>query len=244
MPTPLEDFMTVVTNFMAKDIGLWTEGGTPDKMLFAINNARRRIEREVNFEYAKTVVKLVVDPVLGGDLSAAVDFIDGTTVVPVKKVIRAFRLVSDGSDYYYPLNIVSDKGEDNDYRRQLDLRMMGTTHGPTYNPHGHVSQDVFVEQQGTLLFATPRQPSPTTLKIKVYKWLTPYRLPAGEDDGFTDDWMLQYCRDYLLYKTIDELNIFEREDQRVPISNAKMNDARISVIAWDSDLLSDDQSLN
>lgn len=55
--------------------------------------------------------------------------------------------------------------------------------------------------------------------------------------GITSDFFMDNAFDYLMYRAIAELNFFLKEDQRVSISQGKMQESWDSVIAWDSTLV-------
>lgn len=51
-----------------------------------------------------------------------------------------------------------------------------------------------------------------------------------------EDFFLVDCVDFMLYRTIQELNLFLKEDQRVAISAGMMKDAWDSVVSWNARL--------
>jgi hypothetical protein len=59
-----------------------------------------------------------------------------------------------------------------------------------------------------------------------------------------EDFFLIECIDYMLYRTIQELNLFLKEDQRVVISANMMNDAWETVKSWNSRLAYSNEQYN
>lgn len=62
--------------------------------------------------------------------------------------------------------------------------------------------------------------------------------------GVQEDFFLKDCIDWMMYKTIQELNMFLKEDQRVQISSAMMKDAWETVVNWNSRLTNTQDELS
>jgi hypothetical protein len=72
-------------------------------------------------------------------------------------------------------------------------------------------------------------------------WLPPYAdpppLPQPPSDWIgRTDFFINYCTDWMLYRSIQELNLFLKEDQRQPISVRMVEDAWETVKTWNADL--------
>jgi hypothetical protein len=52
--------------------------------------------------------------------------------------------------------------------------------------------------------------------------------------GVQSNFLLQYCFDYLILQSIVELNLFLKEDQRIPISAKLLSSTWDNVLAWNS----------
>lgn len=53
-------------------------------------------------------------------------------------------------------------------------------------------------------------------------------------NGVSTDFLLDHGFDFLMFRSITELNFYLKDDQRVNISQAKLNEAWDSMLAWDS----------
>jgi hypothetical protein len=75
--------------------------------------------------------------------------------------------------------------------------------------------------------------------MDVFKWMDSYV------NGTETDFLLDYCFDYMLFRTISELNYFLKEDQRVALSTQVVKDAWESLKAWNAMIVeqSDDVTL-
>lgn len=81
----------------------------------------------------------------------------------------------------------------------------------------------------------------TGVTATVLTLTVPGLFPAGGEtysvsSGVDTDFFLDNCTDWMLYRSIQELNLFLKEDQRVVISAGMMKDAWDSVMDWDSTL--------
>jgi hypothetical protein len=51
------------------------------------------------------------------------------------------------------------------------------------------------------------------------------------------DFLLENCNDFMLYRSVVELNFFLKDDSRVQISQSKMSEVWESVLSWDNSLV-------
>jgi hypothetical protein len=58
-------------------------------------------------------------------------------------------------------------------------------------------------------------------------------LPDYDGTTGTDDFFLTYHHDWLFVASLDYMNLFLKEDQRIQISSKKMEEAWNSVISYD-----------
>ena len=59
-----------------------------------------------------------------------------------------------------------------------------------------------------------------------------------------EDFFTVYCIDWMLYRTIQELNLFLKEDQRVVISQKMLQEAWDTVVSWNSRLEKSSDEMN
>lgn len=256
----IHDFLDVVARYLGKEVEYFQEGNNVDKLLLAANNAKRFMERGLDFEYCKLPVTVPINFTtdLDGNIDEAIgdlhDACDAYTMlsIDVKKIRSAW--LTNKSLNRYPLRIWSDTAIYDRLRRKIDLNHI-STHQPTIG----YDSDPKLFQTGHKIFLYPSQvyvyglsgnvptasdiPSGVTVRLDVIRWLPRYG--NGEDNSTVQtDFLLEYCSDYLLYRMITELNFFLKEDQRVSISQAKMTEAWTNVIAWNDCLIRGDENLD
>jgi hypothetical protein len=136
-------------------------------------------------------------------------------------------------------------------RRYNNPRDARANQQPVTDPTGFYS----LIQQGTVVRLYPwndvdMSPTTATVALDIVRWLPPYaELVALEQPVGTvaTDFLMDYCTDWLLYRSIIELNYFLKEDQRVAISRGTMEMVWQSVIDWDNSLVAskaDDNTLD
>jgi hypothetical protein len=125
---------------------------------------------------------------------------------------------------------------------------------------GHSSWDPIFYQHGTQLFLYPKPPvsdpsvytDDLSLVADVIQLLPPYSetyTGAQEmsveganplDDNFVDnssDFLLENCYDYLLFRSLVELNVFMKDSDQVGVSQTKMTEALENIRQWNADLI-------
>lgn len=256
----IQDFLGVVASYMGKDEQFFNEGNNVDKLLLAANNAKKFTQRRLEFELSKCSVSVPINFTRNqdgsideaiGDLRNAVDVYDRVPV-DVKKIRFAWLTQPNGTRF--PLRIWSDKAVYDRVRRRMDLnhlsphsRTIGSTQDPLLARAGnHVflyPSAIWIDNGANMPNAIPTAPG-VEVRMDVFKWLLPYG--KDENDPYTvqNDFMLDYCSDYLLYRMVTELNFFVKEDQRVSISQGKMQEAYDSVLAWNDTMVDGDENLD
>jgi len=56
-------------------------------------------------------------------------------------------------------------------------------------------------------------------------------------DPYLTDFILDDCYDYMLWRTIVELNVFLKDDDQVGVSQSKMTEALENIRQWNADLI-------
>lgn len=180
----------------------------------AINNAVIYAQRRVDFEWNKGVI--VVPCATVGSLLNALD--ENGEPVKVKKIIKAFGAkqptIGDSTSVPY-LSRVSQIADDTTGRLN----------------HCCCSGNRVVHE-GLKVFHAPEINEAHNLYFYAVKWLP--RLVADEDTNF----LLEQAFDFLMYRSILELNFFIKEDERFQVSKVMLEDAWQSVITWDASLVS------
>ena len=211
------------------------ELGTVDLLTRAINQARRWAERKRNFELCRVQTKLTaVNLQDGASLSTAVLASDGVTTVNIKSIAKAFLPFSNGSGMF-PVDVISRDA----HVRRLQKRYENiqaadpTTRVP---PIPSTVSYFTVVRTADKLYVTPADATvfgATTVDVYLdaFKWLPEYMCDADTD------FFLDYCEDWLLFRSVYQLNMMLKEDVRVPISREALVEAWQSVIEWDTNLV-------
>lgn len=212
----------------------------------AIHKARLWAERKHSFEKSKMSVNVPnVSLTAGGLLTAAVNTDDITESVKVKTVLRAFLTFSDNSGQF-PISVISREAHMERLKRRYANATTISNAELTSMPI--VPADFAAVRMGDKIYVVPPNSasyngsSTITLKLDVVRFQPDYHATDHPTDFFLED-----CEDFMLLRSIVELNFFLKEDQRVPISAAALKDSWESVLAWDASLVkttSDDANLD
>lgn len=272
----LDDFKQTVASFVGRepDYFCYNENGTPgpDKLLIAINNAKLFLQRQIDFEYSRCAVDLLVDPILGGSIDRCVDRVTGETV-KVKK-IEAYYL-RHKYDEFKPLNkmtrrTIADqvrKGENHNFGetiyhqheydrgRTRTSRVAGATHGdpvvyvhgrsvflyPRMNHHDDIAMYQHWYPSDYIAQMPESKLPPVPLTCDVIPFLPDYRSvldgkPGQFPKAHTEDFILDFCADYMLFRALSELNVFLKDSEQISISQSKMAEALENIRNWNADI--------
>lgn len=224
------EFKLQVAAYMNREAASFKKG-TLDLLDRAINMARRHAEREHNFELARCSVKVTVNLTSGGTLDSAVDFDDEETLVEVKRIERAFLPVSNGA--YAPIELAGRGKHMERLKRSFSgaqslVEMIGLS---VWVPNFSLSQQggkIYLHPSGSSLY---NGATAVEVALDVVRFLPPY---ASDDD---EDFLLTNAEDWLLFRSIFELNFFLKEDERVPVSARALQEAWESVVKWDAQIV-------
>ncbi len=237
------EFKKMVAAYMTRDLETFTLNGV-DVIGRAIHQARRWAERSHNFEFSRMSARLEkVHFQNGALLSSAVNNDGGTEQVAVKVIERAFLQFNDGSGQF-PIHVVSRA-----------RHMMGvlshyeslTSVDPRQNAAGIFRQGEFqLVRWGPRVYIHPADSTALGAEVlpvymDVVRWMPDYK--RDEDT----DYFLEYCEDFIKFRTIYELNFMLKEDLRVPLSKTALEDSWESVRKWDSSIITgsvDDANLD
>ena len=202
---------------------------TLDLVLQACNNARLYAERMIDFELAvATVTVPSVDTFNGADLSTAVLY--GTsTAVSIKKIMTPFLAMGDGTQF--PVDLW-DKKKWND---RLKSRYEGASPRDRKDYACITDSPFIVVQNGSKIFVAPADSNVVggtqIVYLDAYLWLPPYVT------GMENDFILDNCFDWLMYRCIHELNFFLKEDERVALSTKLMQESWDAMVKWNNELI-------
>ena len=224
-----------VLSFFNKDQTYFNAGTGPtaiDLLLNELNEQRKLLEKEHDFEANNVRASLTVSPTTGGQLSTAVLY--GTATTVKIKSQETYYLVRDGA--FYPLyhhkkkNVaVWNKEVNGVYAgRKAYSRYPGDAVTPN-TPTGPYQVYVFGDQVD--LVPTPTES--VTLALDCQRWMADYTLDANTD------WLVENGSDYLKWAAICALNY--KVNQFVPMQDGNLpppvqarEKAREALILWDS----------
>jgi len=221
----------MVAGYMNRDATEFVQGAV-NVLGLAVNHARQWAEKQRNFELCKVSIKVpAVNLSTGAALSTATIF-PGGAAVTIKCLERAFIPFSNQADVF-PVELIGRDAYVKRMGRRFDNAYSTQYDGPTSAVQEGRYHTFAVLQQAQQIFVVPNNPSAFggSSTVDVYfdavKWLPDYSA-----DGDTD-FFLSTCEEFMLYRTIYQLNAFLKEDQRVAISAKMLEDAWDTVIKWD-----------
>lgn len=202
----------------------------------AIHKARMWAQRRHNFEMARVSVTIPSVSLTDGGLLSTAVLVGTATSVSVKLVERAFLPFQDTPTSYFPIDVISRDAHMARLKRRFADAV--STRAAEANASVVPAQFALVQQGGTVYLIPPGATAYGTgvttvaVRLDVVKFMPEY---AG---SVVTDFFLENCEDFMLLRSIVELNFFLKEDQRVPISAQAMEDSWKSVLAWDTSLVS------
>ena len=287
----IDEFKEAVASFVGRPPSYfqYNEDGSagPDKLLIAINNAKMFLQRQVDFEYARTAVDLLCDPVRGVMFDYGTDILSGERIA-IKKIddvyfkarYRAMRPLRQMSRRAMVAQVRKGMNTDqHDWTRAVAPRADEfQAHHALY---GVTWRDPVAWQHGRRLYIYPSpgladwqnfqewypqswlnnyptiQPCgtlpdgkfpPVPLSCDVIELLPPYGNIDGPVDKnrnvvWTHDFILDFCYDYMLFRSLSELNVFLKDTEQVTLSQSKMSEALQNIREWNADLINADFNL-
>lgn len=218
----ITQFKELVLDYMSREAGVYDVDSVTkiDKVLNAANLAKLYAQRQCSFELAKTSLKLSVARD-GSSLLTTATPLAGGSAVGVRRVIDAFLL--DGS-VYRPIRVVSK--EQITSKATQSVPRDSTIISSSFNCETYF----FRWGQNVGLDPFPSSESPVMVYLDVVQWMPAY------SGAVTTDFFLEECQDWMLFRTIQILNSFLKEDRRVQITAAIVDDAWRSVVQWNESL--------
>ena len=212
------EFREIVRTFVTRSqAALQTDYHELD--VLAINNAMMAAQRQHDFEWNKTEVYCDLNP--NADILTDMKSLEDDSAVVVKRINRAFRLSTNGTQY--PVDYISREALINRLKTRLNLNQIGTEETDTTGVSGnlivHHGQKVSAYPQATVL------PERVNFDAIIYQ----PRFTLDTDTNF----LLQHGYDYLLYRSIVELNFLLKEDDRFEINVALVRESWDALVDWD-----------
>jgi hypothetical protein len=215
----VDNFKLLVSGFMNRDAGSFILNSI-DCLLESINMAKLTAQRDQDFNVMKGRAFLVTNAD-GADFTTAATVTPGGIAVKVKRVRNAFTYSTTGGVYTRTAKFRWTTPES--YEKD-QLPSVATT-SSVYSP---ITQQ-FIYVDGSKLFLTATAAS-TSLYLSSYNFLPDYV------NGGAEDFFLDKGRDWMMLKTMQLLNFYLKEDQRVAISNSAVAAAWDSLLRYDNGL--------
>lgn len=190
------------------------QSGQVNLVDIAVNNAVIYAQRQKDFEWCKGLVSIDCNP--KGSLMNAKD--ESGLAVKLKRIVKAY-------------GINQPTGHDETSIRYLS-RASQTADNTGMALSGNRPCSPSVIHDGMSVYITPQQIGPHVLWFYAVKWLP--RFIKDSDTNF----FLEYGFDYIMYRSLVELNFYLKEDERFPINKTLLSDTWESLSTWDNSLVS------
>lgn len=221
------DLKNAIASYLTRNLADFVAVGSRDILLQAINNAKNYAQRAADFEYARVYTKVLnVVPADGGNLDNAVLYSSGTAV-KLKSAEHGFVALTSGGEY--PVAIIS-RASYNDRLKRLYANVTSSQDAESMQPSINPT-DQFYVFSGRTFYLYPKPSANYTAYFDGIEWIQDWS--TGSETSF----LLDYCFDYLLLRSIYELNLYLKEDMRVPISEKVMADHWQNIIHWNSTVI-------
>lgn len=219
------EFKTFVAAALQRKLDSFVVNGL-DLLQYAVNMARKNIERKRDLELAKTVATLEVTLGEFVSLDGAVDADDEP--VDIKTILHV-QATAVGA----PIGYISRSMHQRSLARRLArVQVAELESGLTAT----VDQLNLVRFGNDVYLSPPNAEdwggyNPVSVLLDVVRWLPDY---SDNDDT---DFLLEHCVDYMLLETYRSLQLFIKEDARLQVSDEKLANAWHALVAWDSNLV-------
>lgn len=233
------DHRDKVCAYMTRDPGVFVTPGGRDLVLAATNDARHWAVQMVNFEYCRAIASLTLALNAATPLSSAV-YWGTTTPISINFVEQPYIVAAGAVSIYSGIPIKWYTRSKDAFFSYLDrqatppLVPIGTPLIPVDPTLQAPMLELALFQVGPNVYPSAAfvQQFPgvntTQIGLDVYDFLPDY-VNANDTDFF-----LTFCSNWLMYRTIYQLNMFLKEDQRVGLSAKVLDDAWTGVQAWNN----------
>lgn len=225
----LADFETLVCEYISRDataLGVGVGGGVLDKVMIAANEAKAWAQRVWKFEHARRSAQLIVVP--AGTLLSAATPVGGGAPIQVRNIIEAF-LTSPDLGSLYPIRVISRGTQVERIRQKIDNvapYSLSTTLFDT------PLAERYLVQNGNTVFLWPYNQSlmgaAATVTMDITEFLPEYSATV------TNDFFITECLDWMKLRTIKQLNLYLKDDDKYLVSTTELREAWEAVKAWDT----------
>lgn len=213
--------------FMTRTQAVFTVA-SEDCLLAAINHAKDFAQRELVFKYAELFIQVPNVSRLNGGSLANAQLYGTSTATGVRSVRQAYLAISGGTGQF-PIAMMSREAWAK--RTQRRYENSTSTAQAEVAPIAQASSPLVCVLHGQTFYIYPADVAALggetfTVYFDAVQWI-----PDFTADGDTH-WLLEYVFDFLLMRTMHELNQFLKEDQRVQITAAALAEAWKNVVNW------------
>lgn len=196
--------------------------------LDAMNMAKLDAQRRHNFKMCRSS-GYIATTVLGNSMVNATSDFAGTVPMSFKYIEAMWTVATNASVQYRGNRVPAMTIGDQKLLHGTSTQWNSTTPAalpPNSLQNQSMSQRWF--QNGLLVCVNDVFTTAQVFWIDGITWL-----PAYDGTTTTDDFFLVYDYDWLFLAALDYMNLFLKEDQRIPISSTKMEKLFNSVVAYD-----------
>lgn len=199
-----------------------------DLILDAMNMAKLGAQRKHDFKMCRTR-GFIQTSLLGAQMSTITSDAAATTPIVMKSLEAMGTYTTDGSgNTHWAQNVTA--------RTSLDERLyhpnvnswaqMANVAVPPGSVVWQTSQQLWW-QEGTMVYVSGLTAA-SPFMVKGFQYLPDYDGTSG-----TNDFFLTYHHDWLFVASLDYMNLFLKEDQRIQISSTKMEQLWNAVVSYD-----------
>jgi len=214
------NFKSLVAAYLNRKVADFTVNGV-DVIGDAVNDAKRAAQREHDFVKNRTIGFITLTN--GGVEMSGMKVTPGGSALAVKKLLSVWLYSTSGSTYTRISRIEPVASS------ELGYMLPGSVVAGVI-PASDMTTRYFY-QVGTKLYCTGD--ATVDVLCEVVQQRADYSADGDED------FFLQEYKDWMLLKTVEQLNFFLKEDQRVQISQGVMNARWDSVMKQENNLVLD-----
>lgn len=219
------DFQSSVLAFLNRSSADIPTIGTVNLVVVAANMSKTEAQRRHAFKMSRTKAYISTS-MSGADFTTAAFTTPlSATVVPIRRIEQAWMYANATPYYRYrliPYMTLGDLKNDYDTSTLVDLNLNSAAMFPSTYP----CFDIRWYVQGTMIFLQGVTVPALPISLDVMQWMPQY-------DGTITDFFLTYHFDWMMLKTVQNLNQYLKESERVEVADSDLERRWKSVTALD-----------
>jgi len=220
------DFQSSVLAFLNRSSADVPTIGSVNLVVVAANMSKTEAQRRHAFKMSRTVAYISTS-MSGADFTtSAFTTPSSAVVVPIRRIEQVWFYTTPTPFYRYkrvPFMTLGDLRYDYETSTLTDINQ---PLAPTQSPATYPNFDIRWYVQGTRIFLQGVTVPPISVSMDVMQWMPIY-------DGTITDFFLTYHFDWMLLKTVQNLNQYLKESERVEVADADLEKRWKSVTALD-----------